>query len=74
MRQVMIDLSTALGSVGLTKQDFQEAYHDHLLAVAQSVRDDDGVAMMEVFTGDVGMVMGIVRKLAQKKGDGLQER
>ena len=64
-KQVFTDLATALGNAGWSKQDFQEAYHDQLLAAASASRGRDGVAVLEMFSGDVGMSLGIVRKLVQ---------
>jgi filamentous hemagglutinin len=64
-KQALTDLAVALGDAGWTKQDFQDAYHDQLLAVASATRGENGVAMLEMFTGDIGMVLGIVRKLVQ---------
>lgn len=64
-RNAFTDLAVALGDAGWTKQDFQNAYYDQLLAVASAQRGSDGVAMLETFSGDVGMALGVVRKLVQ---------
>lgn len=62
-KQALTDLATALDSVGWSKREFQNAYHDVLLAAATQARGETGQAIIENFTGDVGLVVGVVRKL-----------
>ncbi|RPE77170.1 hypothetical protein EDC50_2431 [Vulcaniibacterium tengchongense] len=69
-KQAFIDLAEALDSAGWGKREFQAAYHDQLLAAADRARGESGQAIIENFTGDVGLVLGIVRKLTEGDTDG----
>ena len=62
-KQSLKAIADALGSAGWTKQDFQEAYNPQLLALANQQRGEDGKAVMEMFSGDVGMGLGIIAKI-----------
>ncbi|WP_184363695.1 hemagglutinin repeat-containing protein [Xanthomonas euroxanthea] len=55
----------ALGASGITKDSLQQVYQSELLAWSTATRGSDGVAMLETFTGDVGMAAGIIRNIAQ---------
>lgn len=54
-----------LGASGVTQGSLQQMYQSELLTLATSSRGSDGVAMLETFSGDVGMALGILRKLLQ---------
>jgi filamentous hemagglutinin len=62
-KQSLAAIAQALGAAGWTKKDFQEAYNPQLLALANKARGDDGRAVLEMFSGDVGMGLGIVAKV-----------
>ncbi|WP_372372370.1 hemagglutinin repeat-containing protein [Xanthomonas sp. NCPPB 1638] len=59
------EVYNALGASGIAKDSLQQLYQSELLAWSTATRGSDGVAMLETFTGDVGMVAGIVRNIAQ---------
>ncbi|QNR97487.1 hypothetical protein ICJ04_00740 [Stenotrophomonas sp. 169] len=69
-KQAFTDLTNALSDAGWTKRDMQDAYYDQLLALASAQRGADGKAIIETFTGDVGMALGIVRKLMEGDTEG----
>lgn len=62
-KQSLSALSQALGGAGWTKCDFQEAYNSQLATLATQARGADGKTVLEMFSGDVGMVLAIVGKL-----------
>lgn len=62
-KQSLAVIADALGAAGWTKQDFQQAYNPQLLALANQQRGEDGKAVMEMFSGDVGMGLGIIAKI-----------
>jgi len=62
-RQSLAAIAQALGTAGWTKKDFQEAYNPQLLTLANKARGDDGKAVLEMFSGDVGMGLGIIAKV-----------
>ncbi|WP_372380320.1 hemagglutinin repeat-containing protein [Xanthomonas sp. NCPPB 1062] len=59
------ELYNALGASGIAKDSLQQVYQSELLAWSTATRGSDGVAMLETFTGDVGMAAGIIRNIAQ---------
>ncbi|NIJ78298.1 filamentous hemagglutinin [Xanthomonas campestris] len=59
------EVYNALGASGITKDSLQQVYQSELLAWSTATRGSDGVAMLETFTGDVGMAAGIIRNIAQ---------
>ncbi len=63
--QAFDHLTIALAQGGASREDLQAAYRSVLSDLADSARGRDGVNVLETFTGDVGMVLGIVRKVAQ---------
>jgi len=62
-KQSLAAIADALGAAGWTKRDFQQAYNPQLLALANQQRGEDGKAVMEMFSGDVGMGLGIIAKI-----------
>ncbi|MGV7182471.1 two-partner secretion domain-containing protein [Xanthomonas axonopodis] len=59
------DVYNSLGASGIKKDTLQELYQSELLARATAMRGSDGVAILETFSGDVGVAAGIVRNIAQ---------
>ncbi|WP_236688092.1 hemagglutinin repeat-containing protein, partial [Xanthomonas vesicatoria] len=59
------EVYNALGASGIAKDSLQQVYQSELLAWSTAARGSDGVAMLETFTGDVGMAAGIIRNIAQ---------
>ncbi len=59
------EVYNALGASGIAKDSLQQVYQSELLAWSTATRGSDGVAMLETFTGDVGMAAGIIRNIAQ---------
>ncbi|WP_425479151.1 hemagglutinin repeat-containing protein [Pseudoxanthomonas composti] len=54
-----------LGASGVTKNSLQQMYQGELLTWASAIRGSDGIAVLETFSGDVGMAAGVVRKVVQ---------
>ncbi len=63
-------LTGALADGGATREYLQAAYRNVLSDLADASRGRDGVEILETFSGDIGMALGIVRKVATGDSEG----